>query len=471
MNTNNLRRKYNAAVQGSHMQRRSRRVTMSGEVRGEKRFGRGTAVVIAAAGLSLFAVATLIARTRAADLDTTPAPAPAPAASPVVTIEQPAAQPAPQLPQEPSTQPVERRRVQPVTLDDEGRVLAENLRRLWTRDPEQLVATVQSAYRAHELDSTVPLTLLLSIAHAETSGKILTVSEAGAVGLAQATPVAYLSEGFTGKLFVTRGYVEGMRAYIMKKSLNDADTVASLALESMHGVADPLVTQLLHAAFKCRRDGVEELTVLEPYGGAELLDAIERADRHNLETLHELERLIHSAASRDEVLRFRDRVRAEYRQLRDFQRVSWKQYQRELTAKRDSLLSDRYGSAEIAKRDYPYEAAEYLAAELDGRFSPTEMAAFLRRHLGTKADEARELGTDASRLQLMTAGLYNGGGHNVRRMLTGLIVSLPETENYMVKVPRTKAILDSALSEAALTAPEPVTSTAMDAAVIIQANP
>jgi hypothetical protein len=44
----------------------------------------------------------------------------------------------------------------------------------------------------------------------------------------------------------------------------------------------------------------------------------------------------------------------------------------------------------------------------------------------------------------MTAALYNGGSHNVKRMLAGLIVSLPETQRYMKKVPATARRLELA---------------------------
>ena len=46
----------------------------------------------------------------------------------------------------------------------------------------------------------------------------------------------------------------------------------------------------------------------------------------------------------------------------------------------------------------------------------------------------------------MTAALYNGGSHNVKRMLAGLIASLPETERYMRKVPATRRRLDSVVA-------------------------
>ena len=81
------------------------------------------------------------------------------------------------------------------------KALAAELGRMWTQDPELLVRVIENASRS--VMSPPPDTLLLAIAHAETNVHILDVSEAGAVGLSQATPIAYLEEGFTGALFVT----------------------------------------------------------------------------------------------------------------------------------------------------------------------------------------------------------------------------------------------------------------------------
>jgi hypothetical protein len=47
---------------------------------------------------------------------------------------------------------------------------------------------------------------------------------------------------------------------------------------------------------------------------------------------------------------------------------------------------------------------------------------------------------------MMTAALYNGGSHNVKRMIVGLISSLPETQRYMKKVPATRRRLDRSLA-------------------------
>ena len=102
--------------------------------------------------------------------------------------------------------------------------------------------------------------------------------------------------------------------------------------------------------------------------------------------------------------------------------------------------------AGTVKRELAYEAGEYLATELDARFSAPQMACFLASHLRTKRDEALRLGATPEQLEQMTSALYNGGEHNVRRMSAGLIGSLPETENYMRKVPTTKHRLDGVLA-------------------------
>src|SRR6185369_8028636 len=102
-------------------------------------------------------------------------------------------------------------------IDVRVNALAHEMADMWTRNPEELVVVIDDAARS--MPSAPSVTMLLAIAHAETNGKILDVSEAGAVGLAQATPVAYHQEKFEGKLFVTRDYLIGSRAYIMKKPL------------------------------------------------------------------------------------------------------------------------------------------------------------------------------------------------------------------------------------------------------------
>ena len=77
--------------------------------------------------------------------------------------------------------------------------------------------------------------------------------------------------------------------------------------------------------------------------------------------------------------------------------------------------------------------------------SPKEVgtAAFLVQHLETKRLEAQKLARASSQVERMTAALYNGGSHNVKRMLSGLIASLPETDKYMKKVPATRRRLDA----------------------------
>lgn len=102
----------------------------------------------------------------------------------------------------------------------ERKRLAGELDRWVTRHPRQLVEVV--ADLAEKGPLPVSPAFLLSIAWSETRGKILAVSPAGAVGLAQATPGAYLSEGFNGRVFMTNSYLIGTRAFIMKKPLGDA---------------------------------------------------------------------------------------------------------------------------------------------------------------------------------------------------------------------------------------------------------
>ncbi|HEX7191548.1 MAG TPA: hypothetical protein VF381_08235, partial [Thermoanaerobaculia bacterium] len=115
-------------------------------------------------------------------------------------------------------------------IDQREHALASELRKMWTTDPEQLVNVIDSASMRAPVSPSV--SMLLAIAHAETNGHILDVSEAGAVGLAQATPIAIRQENMFdgGKMFVTADYLVGSCAYIMKKPLGDADTIASLVV-------------------------------------------------------------------------------------------------------------------------------------------------------------------------------------------------------------------------------------------------
>ena len=332
-------------------------------------------------------------------------------------------------------------------LDKEGRLLATELGGLWTRDPGRLVSVLQSA--AKEQEAAVPLTLMLAIAHAETNGRILLVSEAGAVGLAQATPIAYLEERLEGRLYVTESYVTGAWAYFLKKPLNDAERVTKMLLDSADARQTARAKELLHAAFRYRSEGLAELELLEPYAAAGFVEKVRRTDTENREMLEQLENMIEANASRDELQAFHDAAQKRYRELRDIQRASWKRYQEELMAERDNLLRKTYGGdPAVVIKTRAYEASEMLARELDDRFSPRSMASFLVRHLHTKLEEARALGFGESDLERMTAGLYNGGAHNVKRMIAGLIGNLPETQNYMRKVPATRQRLDRVLADA-----------------------
>lgn len=333
-------------------------------------------------------------------------------------------------------------------IDVRVNALAHEMADMWTRNPEELVVVIDDAARS--MPSAPSVTLLLAIAHAETNGKILDVSEAGAVGLAQATPVAYRQEGFDGKLFVTKDYLVGSRAYIMKKPLGDADTIASMIVDKDTPATRKKAKHLLTAAKELRREGIDELNLLEPFASKKYYDDIRRRDTHNKEVLAKLGRLL-DKGSRAQLRAFRNETRKEYRALKQTQLVTWAQYQKDLIAKRDRMLEQHFGiNHQLVKKTMAYEASEYLGEHLDDRFSAKSMARFLVRHLDRKADEARKLARSEKDVERMTAALYNGGSHNVKRMLAGLIRTLPETESYMRKVPATRRRLDSVIAGAPL---------------------
>jgi hypothetical protein len=192
----------------------------------------------------------------------------------------------------------------------------------------------------------------------------------------------------------------------------------------------------------------DELDLLQPYASEKYFKAIRQADRHNVATLKRLENLL-ASGSRKQIRTFRDSVRKEYRDMKKIQLDAWSRYQHELMAKRDSMLASHFGEpAAVVKMTRPYEAGEFLAENLDERFSARIMAAFLVRHLDRKSEEAKKLAKNRD-VEEMTAALYNGGSHNVKRMLAGLIRSLPETQRYMKKVPATRKRLDIAAASVA----------------------
>ena len=361
-----------------------------------------------------------------------------PAPQPVFVPEPPPAQPSREVPT----------LVQVSNEQTELRIkaLAHEMADMWTRDPEKLVVAIDDAARS--TPSAPSVTLLLAIAHAETNGMILDVSEAGAVGLAQATPVAYHQEKFGGKLFVTDDYLIGSRAYIMKKPLGDADTIASMIVDKDTPKVRKRAKALLASARELRREGIDELDLLEPHASKRYYARIEEMDQHNKKVLNQLGKLLENG-SRAELRDFRNEVRTEYRALKQTQLASWVRYQKELIAERDAMLEKHFGlDARIVKKSMAYEASEYLGEHLDDRFSAKSMARFLVRHLDRKGIEARQLAKGASekRIEEMTAALYNGGSHNVKRMLAGLIRTLPETEKYMKKVPATRRRLDGVIA-------------------------
>lgn len=398
------------------------------------------AVLVVVALLSILAVARYSEATLPATPQHAAAPPPPPVTASCPPIDPPPAEASKNVPTlvEAGTDSINRR----------VKMLAGELSKMWTRNPEELVTVIDEASRGASASPSV--TLLLAIAHAETNGKILDVSEAGAVGLAQATPIACRQESsdgmFDGKLFVTNDYLLGARAYITKKPLGDADTIASLVVAKDDAKTRKRARRLLESAFALRREGVDELDLLEPYASARFFENIKAADAHNLRELKRLRKLL-DHGSRAELRSFRNEVRTEYRALKRTQLEAWARYQVALATKRDALLEERFGMpAARVKKEIPYEAGEYLATELDERFSAKQMAAFLVRHLERKSEEARRLAKSDDKVEEMTAALYNGGSHNVKRMLAGLIGSLPETQNYMKKVPATRRRLDHSIA-------------------------
>lgn len=249
--------------------------------------------------------------------------------------------------------------------------LARELSTMWTRNPNELVRVIDDASRAAPASPSV--TLLLAIAHAETNGKILDVSEAGAVGLAQATPIACRQEQVDGKLYVTADYTTGARAYIMKKPLGDADRIATMVLDKF-GNPKTLkrAKRLLKAAKSLRREGVDELDLLDVWAGDSFFQSVKRMDRHNLRVLEELADLL-DGGSKKELRAFRNRARSEYRALRDKQHRAWMEYEYDLADRRDALLVAHFSErADVVKKTRPYEAGEFLAEEFGCPLLPDE---------------------------------------------------------------------------------------------------
>ena len=331
-------------------------------------------------------------------------------------------------------------------LDFSGRELARALDELKTRDARQLVWVMQNASPEALGES---LTLHLAIAHAETRGHVLAISASGAAGLAQATPIAILSEGLDGPLFVNDEYVRGAEAYFLKKPLGDADKIASYLLK--RGARRDRAIEMLASAWELRREGFDELDHLEAYGGDQFADRREILELENEEVLRRLGTLIESRSSSSRIRAFRDQTRRRYRALRNTQRHSWAKYRDVLELRRDAILIEAYGvDAEQVLEIAPYEAGEILASKLDVRFSPTSMALFLPAHLDTKRDQARTLGIEEEDVERVAIGLYNGGLPNMKRMMSGLIGRLPETDRYMRRVPYTRDQLDASLADVEL---------------------
>lgn len=332
-----------------------------------------------------------------------------------------------------------------VQVDPDQRArLAKEMSRWVTRNPSELVAVI--ADLAEEQPLPLPPSFLLSIAWSETRGKILAISPAGAAGLAQATPAAYLSENLDGKVFVTNDYLMGTRAFIMKKPLGDALAISAPLLRKNTPATRARARKLTDEAIRLRQEGMDELEALRPVANETFFRRIAEGDAYNLRTLEELEQLIDRGAPRAELQRFHKRVQRDYTYLRTLQRNGWARYERSLTARRDALLEKHYGQkAAKVIQTRPYEAGEFLGEALDARFSPRQMARFLAAHLATKMQQARDLGVEEEDLPAWTAALYNGGAVNVKRMQAGLIGTLRETQKYMKAVPDRTARLEEVL--------------------------
>jgi hypothetical protein len=270
------------------------------------------------------------------------------------------------------------------------------------------------------------------------------VSAAGAAGLAQATPIAILAEGVEGPLFITPDYVRGAEAYFLKKPLGDADAIATFLLA---GGRRERALEFLSKAWTLRTEGLDDLDHLRPFADEAFDTRRARSEEDNAATLERLSELIREGAPRVVMERFRDETRSRYRELRNVQRRSWRAYRDDLSSSRDALLREVYGAAAASVFETAaYDAGEILASRLDVRFSPTLMADFLSRHLDTKRAQALELGIGDAEIERVAIGLYNSGTPNIKRMMAGLITSLPETDAYMEKVPGVRDTLESSLT-------------------------
>ena len=406
---------------------------MNGNTGGPLAVGKGvkTTRSLLVAGASLLAVGLGVATTDLSGERARLAPA-----TPVAAAVPPSANP---LLQPAATDVEPEALARPLTAAEKA-AIARELESLQTRDAAELVSVIATELGQTPADSA---SLLLSIAHTETRGKVLAVSPAGAAGLAQATPAAYLLEGFDGPLFVTPDYLIGTRAYIMKKPLGDAMGIAERVLE---GEATPEeARELLARAKELRQLGMDELAALEPVAPEIFAKRVAAADEYNQETLDELDGLLAGEVDDRKLAAFRDGVEREYRMLLRLQQASWKEYAEELEDERDRLLRKRFGRDPVQViRESPYEAGEVLGEELDARFSPTQMARFLSSHLATKRRQAIALGVAPDEVEAWTAALYNGGLVNVTRMRAGLLTSIQETQKYMQKVPELRERLDGA---------------------------
>ena len=324
-------------------------------------------------------------------------------------------------------------------LHESEKALARRLSKMWTRDSAALVRVISDAKTLEE--SSVGTELLLAVAHAETNGRPWLVSEAGAVGLAQATPAAWLDEGLEGRLFVTETYLEGTRAYLQKKPLYDAFIVSRQLAECG---PDEETRRLLDQAWSLIEEGADQLETLSRFGSREYFLRVDEAAARNARILGRLEQLF-ADPDLDEIERTGREALLWYEILKETQALNWKAYHDELVFRRDELIRTRLRlDPARAKSDHAYRIAEFLGCELDARFLPADSARFLARHLESRFEAAAALGFTGVEQERWALALYNGGSHNVKRLVAGLMKTLPETDNYVVKIPATRDSLTEA---------------------------
>src|SRR5437762_1511445 len=104
--------------------------------------------------------------------------------------------------------------------------------------------------------------------------------------------VPILSEAARAEIEQREHALAGSRAYIMKKPLGDADTIASIVIANDTAKTRARAQRLLDSAMKLRREGVDELYLLELFGTDRYFNLIKNADQNNERTLRRLRHLL-----------------------------------------------------------------------------------------------------------------------------------------------------------------------------------